>query len=239
MTKMDDKTFLETYDASLFEHPSVTVDIALLTAVDGVLKVLLLERTQPPQQGYWSLAGGFVNIEESLEDAATRVLTEKMGIKDVFLEQLYTFGAPERDPRTRVITVAYYALVNAERLSGLELGTLRVPWEGETGGDIDVLGDSNEVLELAFDHSSILGMAVKRLRGKLNYTPIGFQLLPKRFTLRQLQDVHETILGKKLNKDSFRRKMLASGALEATGQYEQNTSYRPAELYEFVEGSAI
>ena len=233
-----DEIFLETYDPDLFPHLSVTVDVALLTADKGELKALLIQRDEPPQQGAWSLAGGFVQLDESLDKAASRVLRHKTGLKKVFLEQLYTFGSPKRDPRTRVITVAYYALINAERLKE-NLFTLHVSWKGEEGGSITAVDVENKPLKLAFDHADILGMAVKRIRGKLGYSPIGFQLLPKRFTLRELQEVHEIILAKKLNKDSFRRRMLASGALKATGELEQNVTYRPAELYEFIEGSAI
>ena len=179
-----------------------------------------------------------MRLNESLDEAALRVLEAKAGLTDVFLEQLYTFGEPERDPRSRVITVAYYALVAAERLKENRF-SLHAPWEGERGGAVSVTDERGKRLKLAFDHADILGMAVGRLRGKLSYSPIGFQLLPERFTLRELQEVHEIILNKRLNKDSFRRKMLASGALKATGDLEQNVTYRPAELYEFIEGSAI
>ena len=116
---------------------------------------------------------------------------------------------------------------------------MEVPWQGETGGPVQVLHDDGSPVELAFDHDDILGMAVKRIRGKLDYTPIGFQLLPDTFTLRELQRVHETVLGTTLNKDSFRRRMLASGQLEATGEREQEVGHRPAELYRFARRSAI
>jgi 8-oxo-dGTP diphosphatase len=119
------------------------------------------------------------------------------------------------------------------------LAGLRVPWKGEAGGSIEATGDSGVALPLAFDHAEILGMVVKRLRGKLDYAPIGFQLLPPRFTLRTLQNVHETILGQPLNKDSFRRRMLASGQLAPTGEREVEVGHRPAELYRFVAESAI
>ncbi len=170
------------------------------------------------------------------------------------MEQLYTFGHPERDPRTRVISVAYCALVSAAELEvaveagkhaaqgdparGAQLLRLEVPWEGETGGPVHVLGPEGP-LELAFDHADILGMAVKRIRGKLDYTGIGFQLLPAAFTLLELQRVHETVLGRPLNKDSFRRRLLASGQLEATGESEKDVDHRPAELYRLVRRSAV
>ena len=241
----DDVSYLAGYDASAFDRPSVTVDVVLLTAKSGALHALLHERRQPPMEGCFGLPGGFVGIDEYLEHAARRLLRDKGGVEDVFLEQLYTFGNPNRDPRTRVISVAYYALVNAGRLesdtavSKAAFFPLSVPWEGETGGPVLVVGPQDRPLPLAFDHVDILGMAVKRIRGKLNYTPIGFQLLPDEFTLRALQDVHETILGRAVNKDSFRRRMLASGQLEAKGERERDVGHRPAELYRFTRRSAI
>ena len=239
-----EEQFLARYDAGAFEHPSVAVDVVLLSAADGHLWSLALRRAQHPFKGRYSLPGTFVGMRESLDDAARRVLAEKAGLRDVFLEQLYTFGAPRRDPRTRVISVAYYALVPRERLeaipamTGALLARVDVPWEGETGGPVE-LASNQAVLPLAFDHADILGMAVKRLRGKLDYTPIGFQLLPHTFTLAQLQRVHETVLERPLNKDSFRRRMLASGLLEATGEEQRDVGHRPAEFYRFVRRSAV
>ena len=244
----DEAAFLASYDASAFERPSVTVDVALLSVADGALHTLVLRRDAPPHKGRWALPGGFVGMNEPLDDAAARVLAAKTGVRRVFLEQLYTFGAPRRDPRTRVITVAYYALVDRARLDhppgreanepGATLARLEVPWEGETGGPVEA-SDGDRSLPLAFDHADILGMAVKRVRGKLDYTPIGFQLLPERFTLAELQRVHETILDRPLNKDSFRRRMLASGQLEATGEHQQGVDHRPPELYRFARRSAV
>jgi 8-oxo-dGTP diphosphatase len=240
----EERDFLAAYDAGQFDRPSLAVDVAILTVVDGGLQVALVERSEHPDKGRWSLPGGFVRIDESLDRAATRVLAEKAGLTDVYLEQLYTFGDPARDPRTRVISVAYYALVDQARLasgadSSLTFGRIDVPWEGETGGPVEARGAQGQDMPLAFDHADILGMAVKRIRGKLDYTPIGFQLLAETFTLRRLQDVHETILGRTLNKDSFRRRMLASGLLEATGERESEVGHRPAELYRFTKRSAI
>jgi 8-oxo-dGTP diphosphatase len=220
--------------------------VALITVSEGRLCVLLHRRPEPPAKGKWALPGGFVRVDESLDAAAERVLEEKAGLSGVFLEQLYTFGSPERDPRTRVITVAYYALVAHERIRAsfearpnTSLATILVPWSGETGGPANASSDSGKSIPLAFDHDDILGMVVKRLRGKLNYAPIGFQLLPQRFTLRTLQSVHETILGTSLNKDSFRRRMLASGQLVPTKKREMKVGHRPAELYRFLDKSAV
>lgn len=248
----DDASYLASYDASAFEKPSVTVDVALLTVKDDSLVTLLLRRQTPPFRGRYALPGGFLRMDEPLEAAAARVLSTKVGLTDVLLEQLYTFGAVHRDPRMRIVTVAYYALVDATRLEAASadhtLARIEVPWEGETGGPVEVHplpspGARSQgprgPLSLAFDHPEILGMAVKRIRGKLDYTPIGFQLLPERFTLADLQRVHETVLGRPLNKDSFRRRMLASGQLEATGELQREVDHRPAELYRFSRRSAV
>jgi 8-oxo-dGTP diphosphatase len=240
MTEREEQQFLAAYDASKFPHPSVSVDVALVTADEGRLRALLIERSEHPHRGRWSLPGGFVQIDESLDAAAARVLETKAGVTGIFLEQLYTFGEPDRDPRTRVISVAYYALVDTAKLTvqraadnRVELATLHVPWPGERGGPVDALNGQGSALPLAFDHADILGLVVKRLRGKLDYAPLGFELLPKKFTLRQLQAIHETILGRRLNKDSFRRRMLASGLVAATGEREAEVGHRPAERYRF------
>jgi 8-oxo-dGTP diphosphatase len=228
-----------------YPRPSVTVDVVLLTAAPGGLHLLLVRRDDAPFRGAWALPGGFVRIDEPLDAAAGRVLRDKAGLEDVFFEQLYTFGAPRRDPRGRVITVAYYGLVDEARCAagvaekGSAVVEVVVPWEGETGGPVELRDADGAELKLAFDHADIVGMAVKRLRGKLDYTPVGFQLLPPAFTLRQLQEVHETVLGRPLNKDSFRRRMLASGLLEATGERQEEVEHRPAELYRFGRRSAL
>jgi 8-oxo-dGTP diphosphatase len=184
-----------------------------------------------------------MHIDESLDEAASRLTAQKVGLTGIFLEQLYTFGDLRRDPRGRVVTVAYYALVDAKRFhakSAPAAVTARVlvPWPGETGGPVDVVDDARRPLPMFLDHADILGLAVQRLRGKLDYSPVGFQLLPTEFTLRQLQEVHEAVRGEPVNKDSFRRRMLASGLLEATGAHEREVVHRPAELYRFTRRSA-
>jgi 8-oxo-dGTP diphosphatase len=241
----DEARFLSRYDPSKFDRPSVTVDVVLLTVQSGRLSTLLIKRDQHPFRGRFTLPGGFVRLTESLDAAAARVLSEKVGLGRVWLEQLYTFGAVDRDPRTRVISIAYYALVSEERLAAKKPGAgpimadVVVPWEGETGGAVELHGEGGEALALGFDHAQIVGTAVKRIRGKLDYAPIGFQLLPERFTLLDLQRVHETVLGRTVNKDSFRRRMLASGMLEASGEMQQDVGHRPAELYQFRQRSAV
>jgi len=248
----EDKQPLDPADLDRYPRPSVTVDVVALTASGGELQVALYRREVAPEAGRCALPGGFVRIDESLDAAAARVLADKVGLGGVFLEQLYTFGDLQRDPRGRVITVAYYALIDAtrfhiKRLPAAVRARVEVPWPGETGGPVDVYlaepvpdgpAPKTEPLALFLDHADILGLAVKRLRGKLDYTPVGFQLLPLEFTLRELQEVHETVRGEPLNKDSFRRRMLASGQLEATGARERDVPYRPAELYRFRQRSA-
>jgi len=207
-----------------------------------------VRRAEPPFTGAWALPGGFLLPGEGLEAAAARLLQAKAGLAGVFLEQLYTFGAPGRDPRARVVSVAYYALCDFGRFAvaagaagsgaGAAPARIEVPWAGETGGPVELLAGHGAPMPLAFDHADVIGMAVKRLRGKLDYAPIGFQLLGPGFTLLELQRVHETILGRPLNKDSFRRRMLASGQLEATGERQEDVEHRPAERYRFVRRSA-
>ena len=232
---------LETYDASRYPRPSVAVDVALLTIRDGGLWTLLSRRERAPWQGSWALAGVFVGIDEALDVAAARALATKAHLGGVFTEQLYTFGDPARDPRTRVISVAYYALVEPGALDRSATGPdtrlvrLRVPWSGETGGPVEALGDDGAPLPLAFDHAAILGMAVKRIRGKLDYAPIGFELLPERFSLRDLRLVHEAILGRRLNKDSFRRRVVDRGLVVPTGERAAGVGHRPPELYRFAD----
>jgi len=244
-----EESFLESYDAGAFRRPSVTVDVALIIAGEDALWTLLVARREHPFRGCWALPGGFVGLEESLDAAAARVLAAKAGLEGFFLEQLYTFGRPDRDPRTRVISVAYYALLAGDRLAGkipagadrrdipaardVELARIVVPWRGEAGGAVTATGGGGEPRPLAFDHAEILGTAVQRLRGKLDYSHVAFQLLPETFTLRHLQAIHETIQGRSLNKDSFRRRLLATGLLEATGEKERQVGYRPAALYRF------
>jgi len=243
----DEKAFLAGYDAARYPRPSLAVDLVLLTVRDGRLWTLLGRRGEHPGRGRWALPGGFVGFDESLDDAAARVLTTRIGLRDVFIEQLYTFGAPDRDPRTRVISVAYYALVEPAGLEhtavarsddGPRLVPLAVPWPDEVGGPVDALDDTGAPLPLAFDHAEIIGVAVKRIRGKLDYAPIGFELLPEAFSLRDLRIVHEAILGRPLNKDSFRRRILDRGLVITTGERAADVGYRPPELYRFVDRSA-
>ena len=205
-------------------RPAVTVDVVIFAILDEQLKVLLIRRKNSPFQGMWAIPGGFVNMDESLKTAAYRELEEETGVTrdDAYLEQLYTFGEPDRDPRTRVITVAYFALVRTDRLK------LRAASDAADLGWFSVYDPP----ALAFDHARILRYALKRLRYKLEYSAVGFQLLPAEFTLRELQDTYEIVLGVELDKGNFRSKLRKTGVVEPVAGY-RTTGGRPARLYRF------
>ena len=235
---MGEAEFLTNYNPTKYERPAVAVDLILMSVVQGAPSALLIRRDEHPHLGQWALPGGFVAIDESLGTAARRLLATKARMDDAYVEQLYTFGAVDRDPRTRIISVAYFALLPPARFAAalkaapeLTLAELVVAWLGEAGGPVAACSADGEALPLAFDHADMLGLAVLRLRGKLDYSDVAFALLPDCFTLRALQDVHEAILGARLNKPAFRRRMLDSGRLEGTGERETGASFRPAELY--------
>lgn len=211
------------YDPSKYERPSVTVDVVMMSLRQRDLQVLLIKRRSWPFEGMWAIPGGFINMDESLETAAKRELQEETGVQDVYLEQLYTFGDPGRDPRTRVITVVYFALLDSERLQ------VKAADDATDVGWFSVY----ELPSLAFDHDQILQYTLNRLRGKLDYTTIAFNLLPEQFTLRELQRVYEIILHKRLDKRNFRKKILATGILEDTGAKKMEGTHRPARLYRF------
>ncbi len=200
----------------------VTVDIVIFTIQEGVLKVLLVKRRISSFIGQVAIPGGFVREDENLEQAALRELQEETGVSDVYLEQLYSFGSPDRDPRGRVITVAYFALISADRRL-------------KPGGDVSEAQwyPTDKLPPLAFDHAAILDYAVERLRNKLEYTTVGFQLLPEKFTITELQEVYEAILGKQLDKRNFRRKMSILKILKPLPEYRRG-GQRPAQLYRFV-----
>lgn len=232
---MSDAGFLRDYDPTAYDRLSVAVDCVLMSVVNGTLAALLVRRNAPPQCGCWALPGSLVGADESLDDAARRVLADKARMIDVRVEQLYTFGDPGRDPRTRIVSVAYFALLPAERFAAtladatdLVLASLMF-----SGDIVEARNAGGDVLPLAFDHAAMLAVAVRRLRGRLDWTPIAFALLPERFTLRALQDVHEAIGGRALNKPAFRRRLLDTGWLEPTGERATGTSYRPPELYRY------
>jgi 8-oxo-dGTP diphosphatase len=200
----------------------VAVDIVIFSLLDSSLRVLLIKRGIPPFKGRMAIPGGFVHADESLERAALRELKEETGVREVFLEQLYSFGEPRRDPRGRVVSVAYYALIPGDR-------------KLKAGSDAAVAGwfPVNKLPALAFDHRRIVDYARERLRNKLEYTSVGFQLLPPKFSLPELQAVYETILGKELDKRNFRKKMDLLGILKPLNEWRR-TGRKPARLYSFV-----
>lgn len=197
----------------------VTVDVVIFALRDEDLQVLLVRRKNPPFEGKWAIPGGFVRHEESLEDAAARELHEETGVRDVHIEQLYTFGTLNRDPRGRMVTVAYVALVPAPLALHAGTDASEAQWKSVYA-----------LPEMAFDHEEIVIYALRRLRYKLEYTAVGFRMLPKTFTLSQLQRAYETILGEKLDKRNFRRRILQAGVIEATGEMQTGDG-RPAKLY--------
>jgi 8-oxo-dGTP diphosphatase len=206
-----------------YPRPALTVDIVVFALDENDLQVMLIQRDQGPFEGDWALPGGFVNVDETLDAAAARELEEETGLRDIFLEQLYTFGDVDRDPRERVVTVAYYALVN---LAG---HNVRAASDARNAAWFSV----NELPDLAFDHRKILNVALDRLRGKVRYQPVGFELLPEKFTLRQLQTLYETILDRRLDKRNFRKKVQGMEILKATNEIEKDVSHRAAQLYRF------
>ena len=203
-----------------YPQPSVTVDIIIFTIQEEELKVLLVKRKIMPFKDMWAIPGGFVRINENLEDAAKRELKEETGVEADYLEQLYTFGDVKRDPRGRVITVAYFALLNSEKLQ------LKASTDVSQARWFSV----NKLPKLAFDHDKILKYAIQRLKWKFEYTLIGFCFLPKKFTLSQLQKIYEIVFNKKFDKRNFRKKILSLGILKKEGRLKK-VSHRPPMLY--------
>lgn len=215
----------------VYEHPrpALTIDVVSFTIRNDKLQVLLIQRGKPPYENRWALPGGFVNIEENLEEAALRELEEETGVKNVYLEQLYTYGEPNRDPRGRVVTVAYFAIIPAN-----------TPFSREGGQDASKAQwfPISELPPLAFDHDEIINYALRRLRYKLEYTAIGFELLPEEFSLPELQRAYEIILGENIDKRNFRRRILQAGVIEAT-PHRRAGEGRPAQLYRYRENAIV
>lgn len=204
-----------------YPHPAVTTDIVIFTIRDRKLKLLLIRRGGEPYRGKWALPGGFVQVREGLDEAARRELEEETGVTGVFLEQLYTFGMPDRDPRERVITVAYYALIPSDKLR------LRAASDAEAVGWFGM----EELPELAFDHAEIVKMAHQRLVAKLDYSTIAFAFMPEKFTLSELQEVYEIILQEEMDKRNFRKWVLALEQIDETDEERRGGIHRPAKLY--------
>ena len=206
-----------------YARAALTVDCVVFGLDENDLKVLLIQRKLPPFAHAWALPGGFVRVDETLDEAARRELQEEAGVRDLYLEQLYTFGAIDRDPRERVVTVAYYALAKLSD-HGIRAATdaMGVGWFA-----------LDDLPKLAFDHAEIVDAARERLRGKVRYAPIGFELLPPRFSLTQLQRLYEIVLGTELDKRNFRKKILSMDLLVETDELEQGVRHRAARLYKF------
>lgn len=198
----------------------LTVDVAIFTIADEQLQLLTIRRDQSPFKHSLTLPGGFLWQGETTLQAAERVLRDKAGILDVYIEQLYTFDDPRRDPRGRIISVAYYALVPEHKLSDRHLGRLDTQ-----------LVPATELPDMGFDHASITEYALERIRNKLEYTDLAFSLLPTSFTLTQLQRVHEIVLGTPIDKRNFRKKLLSEDIVEETGERTKGQKHRPAKLY--------
>ncbi|MEZ4297751.1 MAG: NUDIX domain-containing protein [Polyangiaceae bacterium] len=207
-----------------YEHarPALAVDCVVF-GLDDDLKVLLIQRDLAPFQGKWALPGGFVRVDETLDEAARRELSEETGVNRLYLEQLYTFGDVERDPRERVVSVSYYALVK------LSDHRVRAATDAREAAWFSV----TDLPRLAFDHDKIVSVALTRLRGKITYQPVGFELLPPKFTLSQLQKMYEVLLERELDKRNFRKKVLAMELLEELDEVEQDVAHRAARLYRF------
>jgi 8-oxo-dGTP diphosphatase len=207
-----------------YPHPAVTTDVVIFTLRDKQLKLLVIMRKGEPFRGKWALPGGFVQLDEDLEAAARRELAEETGVSGVYLEQLYTFGAVDRDPRERVITVAYYALIASDQV------VLQAATDAEAVGWFSM----DDLPTLAFDHQHIVDKAHQRLVAKLDYSTIAFQFLPRTFTLTQLQEVYEIILREEMDRRNFRKWVLALDQIEETGDMRCDGPHRPAKLYRLI-----
>ena len=203
----------------------ITTDVVIFTIKSGKLQVLLVKRANEPFKGRWAIPGGFIRLSENLDSAALRILKEKTNVDNIYLEQLYTFGDPLRYPSSRVITCAYFALIRSDdiKLSFDDSQSItQVQWH-----------EVYNLPSLAFDHKEIIEYSVKRMRERLEFCPIAFQLLPEKFTLTELQKSYELILDMKLDKRNFRKKVLTGSVLKELDEYTKSGSKRPARLYSF------
>ncbi len=204
-----------------YPHPAVTTDVVVFTLREQQLQLLLIRRAQAPYAGEWALPGGFLEIDEDLDSCAKRELKEEAGVTDLYMEQLYTFGRPDRDPRERVISVTYYALVPSDKL------TLSAGSDAAEAAWFPL----QALPKLAFDHNEIILLARERLAAKTHYSTIAFQLMPETFTLSELQSVYEILRDEQLDKRNFRKWALSLKQLEETGEKRRNGNHRPARVY--------
>ena len=223
-----DQDYLKTYNPTRFNRPSVAVDIVVFSVHEEELKVLLIKRGVPPFEGKWAIPGGFINKakDKTLDDAVLRELREETGAVAPYIEQLYSFGSADRDPRDWTLSIAYFALTPYDNVN-LKAGTDAQQTRWWT------VRDTKVTVKLAFDHKDILAMAINRLRSKLEYTPIAGHLLGDEFTLPQLQATYEIILGEKLDKTAFRRNLRRADVVLETSRIEEHTDHRPAKYYKF------
>lgn len=281
-----EKEFLKEYDASIYERPSVTVDMLVFTVLDKekenyrrlpekTLKILMIKRGDHPYMGQWALPGGFVSANESIDEAARRELKSETNVDNIYMEQLYTFGEVHRDPRTRVISCAYMALVDSSTLElragedaedaewfnikyslfqekkvllekgysceklvkvtlwneNKELSAVVKILENAEGRVTKIDRQVIESNDIAFDHAKIIAYAIERLRNKVEYTSLAFNLMPELFTLTELQQVYEIILNKELLAAAFRRKIV--GMVIETNEFTKDAGHRPSKLFRF------
>ena len=206
-----------------YPRPAVTTDCTIFGFDGNDLKILLIERAIEPYKGKWALPGGFINMEETAEECAKRVLQKETGLNDIYLEQLYTFSNTDRDPRFRVISISYYALVKL---------SCYLPQAGKDESNIKWFS-LKVVPDLAFDHNNILKISLERLKGKIKYQPIGFELLPEKFTLPDLRNLYEVILQTQLDDRNFRKKLLSYNLLIDSGEMQRGAKNRAPRLYRF------
>lgn len=202
-----------------------SIDCVIFGFDDGELKILLIERNEEPFKDWWALPGYIVEQDESIDHAAERILYELTGLRDIYMDQFYTFGDVNRHPQGRVITVAYYAMIRLngnKELRPVSNYVSKAVWTSV-----------NDIPQLAFDHEKIFSRGFEKIRNKISYQPIAFELLPEKFTLTQLQQLYEVILSKKLDKRNFRKKMLNYGILKELDEKQKGVSYRAAKLYKF------
>lgn len=206
-----------------YPRPAVTTDAVIFGFDEEDLKVLLIKRGIEPFKSCFALPGGFIRENETAEECALRELAEETGLKNIYIEQLYTFSNPERDPRGRVISVAFFALVRQSH------------FQPQGGDDAESAHwfSAKDIPDLAFDHRLILDTALQRLKGKISYRPIGFELLDEKFTLSQLQNLYEVVLNTKLDKRNFRKKIMKTGLLKALNEKQKNVAHKAARFYKF------
>lgn len=216
MTKAADHLYSYRYP-----HPAVTTDVVVFAIFEEMLHLLLVKRGQEPFKGSWAIPGGFLEIDEDLDDCARRELKEETGVEGIYLEQLHTFGEPRRDPRERVVSVAYFAIAQAAS---------RAP-EGSSDASDARWFQVDQLPQLAFDHRSIISLAHRRLIAELDCSTIACRFLPERFTLTELQKVYEIIRDNRMDKRNFRKNITGSGLIEETGEQRRDGNHRPAHLY--------